>query len=262
MNKLDRLREAIAQKDKVLVAFSGGVDSGFLAKVTFDVLLDNALAVTLDTETLPRSELKDAEDIASFIGISHRVIRFSELENKKLIDNPPDRCYHCKKESARFLKKIASEEGINTIAFGVNISDFDEHRPGIIACNEECIWHPFVEVGLKKSDVRALAKEVGLPFWDKPSTACLSSRIQYGEKITKEKLKMIEDAEEVLKSLGFSQFRVRMHGNISRIEVLEEEMDDLFKLKERITSSLKKIGFSYITMDLEGYRSGSMDEVL
>ena len=262
MDKLDKLKEEIAKKGKVLVAFSGGVDSGLLAKVAYDVLGDGALAVTLDTETLPRRELKDAKDTASTIGISHKVIQFSELQNEDVIKNPPDRCYYCKKESARFLKTLAKKEGINTIAYGVNVSDFDEHRPGIVACNEEGIWHPFVEVGMTKSEVRAISKEIGLPLWDKPSSACLSSRIQYGEPINKEKLKMIEDAEEVLRSLGFRQFRVRMHENIARIEVLVDEMEELFKLKERISQSLKDIGFRYITMDLEGYRSGSMDEVL
>jgi len=262
MGKLDRLREEIAEKGKILIAFSGGVDSGLLTKVAYDTLKDNALAVTLDTETLPKSELKDAKDIASSIGITHRVIRFSELQNEQLIKNPPNRCYHCKKESAKVLRRIAAEVGIKTIADGVNLSDFHEHRPGIIACDEEGIWHPFVDAGIKKSEIRAMAKEAGLPFWDKPPMACLSSRIPYGEQITKEKLRMIEGAEGVLRSLGFNQSRVRMHGNIARIEVPTEDMDELFKLKERIILSLKGIGFAYITMDLKGYRSGSMDEIL
>ncbi len=262
MDKLDELRDEIAGKGKILIAFSGGVDSGLLTKIAYDVLNDNALAVTLDTETIPRNELKDAKNIASRIGITHRIVRFSELQNEQLIKNPPNRCYHCKKESAKVLRRIAAEVGIKTIADGVNLSDFGEHRPGIIACDEEGIWHPFVETGIKKSEVRAMAKEVGLPFWDKPSMACLSSRIPYGEQITKEKLIMIEDAETVLRSAGFRQFRVRIHGNIARIEVPTEDMDELFKLKERIYLSLKGIGFAYITMDLEGYRSGSMDEIL
>ncbi|MDY6966502.1 MAG: ATP-dependent sacrificial sulfur transferase LarE [Halobacteriota archaeon] len=262
MDKLERLREEIVRKGKILVAFSGGVDSGLLAKVAYNVLGDNALAVTLDTVTLPRNELEDAKDIAYGIGILHKVVQFSELENVKFTKNPPDRCYHCKKESSRFLKELAAQEGIETIAYGVNISDFDEHRPGIVACSEEGIWHPFVEVGITKSEVRAFAREVGLPSWDKPSMACLSSRIPYGDPITKEKLKMIEDAEGVLRTLGLHQYRVRIHGNIARIEVLQEDMEELFMLKERIILSLKEIGFSYITLDLEGYRSGSMDEVL
>ena len=262
MEKLDRLRSIISGKNRLLIAFSGGVDSSLLAKVAYDLLGDAALAVTLDTVTLPRSELEAACEIASDIGIPHRVACFSEIEDEEFVRNTPDRCYFCKRKSAKFLKGIASEESIETVAYGVNISDFGEHRPGIKACNEEGIWHPFVEASLTKSDVREISKDLGLPSWDKPSTACLSSRIPYGENITIEKLKMIEDAEEILRSFGFLQSRVRLHGNIARIEVLQDDMEDLISLGLQITTYFKDIGFGYVSMDLKGYRSGSMDEVL
>lgn len=260
-NKLERLSQRIAEKGNLLIAFSGGVDSSLLTKVAYDVLGEKALAVTLDSETLPRSELEHAKKIAKTIGVKHIIVPFSELRNEDFVKNPLNRCYYCKKESAKILKQIALYNGIrmHSIADGVNLSDLDENRPGIKACDEEGIWHPLAEVGITKSEVRILAKEVGLSTWNKPSMACLSSRIPYGERITGEKLKMIEDAEEILKSLGFSQIRVRKHGDIARIELLEEEMKKLLELKEKVIKELKEIGFDYITVDLEGYRSGSID---
>lgn len=259
MHKLEKLKQKIAEKENILIAFSGGVDSGLLIKVAYDVLGEKALAVTLDSETLPRSELEQAATVATSIGIKHVINPSLELRNEEFVKNPLNRCYYCKKESARILKQIASYNGIKCIADGVNLSDLDENRPGIKACDEEGIWHPLSEVGITKPEVRILAKEVGLSNWNKPSMACLSSRIPYGERITGEKLKMIEDAEEVLKSLGFSQIRVRTHGDIARIELLEDEMEKLFGLKEKVIRELRGTGFKYITVDLEGYRSGSME---
>ncbi|MBE0515912.1 MAG: ATP-dependent sacrificial sulfur transferase LarE [Methanophagales archaeon] len=262
MHKLEKLKQKIAQKENILIAFSGGVDSGLLTKVAYDVLGEKALAVTLDSETLPRSELEHAKKFVKAIGIKHMIIPSSELQNEEFVKNPLNRCYYCKKESARILKQIAAGKEMECIADGVNLSDYDEYRPGIKACDEEGIWHPFVEVGITKSDIRGISKDLGLSFWTKPSSACLSSRIPYGERITGEKLKMIEDAEEVLKSLGFSQIRVRKHGDIARIELVEEEMKKLLELKEKVIKELRGIGFDYITVDLEGYRSGSMDEII
>ncbi len=260
MEKLESLKQKIAAKRTLLIAFSGGVDSGLLTKVAYDLLGEKAFAVTLDSELLPRSELISAQKSASRIGIRHMVIPSPELLNEDFVKNPINRCYYCKKASAKTLKRIASANRIECIADGVNLSDYDEHRPGIKACDEEGIWHPFVDVGITKSEIRGISKDLGLSFWDKPSSACLSSRIPYGERISGEKLKMIEDAEEVLKSLGFSQIRVRKHGDIARIEVLPNEMRKLMQLKEKIINELKEMGFTYTTMDLEGYRSGSMDE--
>ncbi len=216
----------------------------------------------MDTETLPRIELKHAKEFVEGLGCRYEIIKHSELENEDFIKNPPDRCYYCKNEFAKVLKKAASDRGIKCIADGVNLSDFDEHRPGIKACDEAGIWHPFVDVGITKSDIREMSKELGLSFWGKPSSACLSSRIPYGEAITKDKLLMVERAEEMLIKEGFAQVRVRMHGEIARVELLEDELERALDLRDIIVKKLKAIGFKYVTLDLEGYRSGSMDEVL
>lgn len=247
MKKLEMLKQRIAEKAGLLIAFSGGVDSGLLAKVAYDVLGEKALAVTLDSEILSRSELEHAKKVAVSIDVEQIIVPFSELRNEEFVKNPPNRCYYCKKESAKILKKIAFDNGIECIADGVNLSDFTEHRPGVKACDEEGIWHPFIDVGITKADTRSISKDMGLFFWVKPSSACLASRIPYDGEITKEKLMMIESAEEILKKDGFEQMRVRMHDEVTRIEIVKE---------------LKDIGFKYVTLDLEGYRSGSMDEVL
>lgn len=261
-DKLERLKEKIADKKKMVVAFSGGVDSGLLIKVAYDTLGKDAFCVILDTETLPRIELKRAKEFVEELGCRYEIIKHSELWNEDFIKNPSDRCYYCKKESAKVLKKSASDMGIKYIADGVNLSDFDEHRPGIKACDEAGIWHPFVEVGITKSDIREISKGLELSSWDRPSSACLSSRIPYGNEITKDKLLMIERAEEILKNKGFVQVRVRMHGEIARVEVLEGELGRVLDLRDTIVRELKAIGFKYVTLDLEGYRSGSMDEAL
>ncbi len=259
--KLEKLRGKIASKGKILVAFSGGVDSGLLLKIAHDLLGENVFCVTLDAEVMPRSELNHAEKIVRAFGCGYEVVKFPILDNKNFVKNSRERCYYCKKESSTILKKIASDKGIECIADGVNLSDFDEYRPGIRASDEEGIWHPFVEVGITKSDIREISKELGIRFWNKPSSACLATRIPYGEEVTREILMMVERAEEVLKRVGFRQIRVRMHGEIARIEVMEEELGQVFALRAEIIKELKGIGFKYITIDLEGYRSGSMDEV-
>jgi len=259
--KLEMLRETIASKGKILVAFSGGVDSGLLLKIAHDLLGENVFCVTLDAEVMPGSELNHAEKIVRALGCGYELVKFPILDNKNFVKNSRERCYYCKKESAKIVKKIASGKGIKYVADGVNLSDFDEHRPGIKASDEEGIWHPFVEVGITKSDIREIAKELGIRFWNKPSSACLATRIPYGEEVTRERLMMVERAEEVLKRVGFRQVRVRMHGEIARIEVMEEEFGQVFALRAEIIKELKGMGFKYITIDLEGYRSGSMDEV-
>ena len=201
------------------MAFSGGVDSSLLAKVAHDVLGDNALAVILDTETMPRSELGYALDLAKALGLNCLVERYCMLDDAQFTCNPATRCYICKKEAARRLRDVARARGIGCIADGVNLSDYRDYRPGIKACDEEGIWHPFVEAGISKDDIRAQAREMGLPVWNKPSSACLSSRIPYGERITEDNLRMVEEAEEFLKSRGFVQLRVRAHGKMARIEL-------------------------------------------
>jgi uncharacterized protein len=261
-DKLGKLKEKVTEKENILVAFSGGVDSGLLVKVARDTLDKNALGIILNAEIMPRSEIRQAENLATFLSIEYEIVKFPIMHKEEFIKNPLKRCYLCKKASSRILKKIASDKGINCIADGVNLSDFNEHRPGIKACDEEGIWHPFVEVGITKADIRGISKELGLSFWNKPSSACLATRIPYGEEITKAKLSMVEIAEEVLKKEGFKQVRVRAHRGIARIEVLEDEFKMLLAVKKEIRKELKRIGFKYVTLDLEGYRSGSMDEVL
>lgn len=262
--KIEMLKNKMRERKKILVAFSGGVDSAVVAKLAYDALGKNALAITIDAETFPKSELEIAKIVAREIGIKHRIIKHSELSNPNIAKNPVDRCYHCRKDLAITLRRIAETEGIRTIADGVNFSDLNEHRPGIKAANEEGIWHPLIEMKLSKKNVRKMAEELNLTVYDKPSTACLSSRIPYGEKITISKLRNIEKAESFLRKLGFSQVRVRVHKNIARIEVSKNEIIMLLDEKKRksITNELKKLGYTYITLDLEGYRSGSMDEVL
>jgi uncharacterized protein len=260
--KLDELKKKLAQKEKILISFSGGVDSSLLAKVAGDVLGENAICAILDSETMPRSELANAEALARSLGINCMVAKYSIISDPDFIENPTSRCYLCKKASARMLKIVAAEKGIACIADGVNLSDCGDYRPGIKASNEEEIWHPFVETGISKEDIRRIAKQMGLPFWDKPSSACLASRIPYGDQITCVNLAMVEMAEDYLKGLGIRQVRVRVHGGVARIEVLEDEMEKVLLSRDRIAKELKKAGFKYVALDLQGFRSGSMNEVL
>ncbi|MHC1610195.1 MAG: ATP-dependent sacrificial sulfur transferase LarE [Candidatus Methanospirareceae archaeon] len=261
--KLEALRRKIGGEEKLLVAFSGGVDSGLLLKIASDVLgKENVLAVTAESELFPRRELEEVKDFVTHAGIIHRIVQFPWQNNDDFVKNSHDRCYHCKREFVKRLKGIAAEEGIATVAEGVTVSDFGEYRPGLAAAEEEGVWHPFVEVGITKYDVREIAREMELPFWDKPSSPCLATRVEYGERLTKEKLKMIESAEDFLKDLGFKQLRVRLHrGGLTRIEIGNEELGGFCDpgVLKAVARELKSLGFTYITLDLEGYRSGSMD---
>jgi pyridinium-3,5-biscarboxylic acid mononucleotide sulfurtransferase len=260
--KLEHLKEIIKDKGSLIIAFSGGIDSSLVAKVAYEVLAKKALAVTLTSATFSKRELESAKIIAQEIGIIHQIIESSELSNEEFLKNSENRCYYCKKEESAVLKRIAKEKGIKYVVDGVNLSDFDEHRPGIKALDEEGLVHPLVEAGIKKSDIPAMAKFLGLSNYNMPSTTCLSSRIPYGEAITIEKLKRIEEAELLILSLEFRQVRVRCHNDLARIEVEKEEIGKVINLREEIVRRLKIIGFQYISLDLEGYRSGSMDEVL
>ena len=260
--KLEDLRNRIAGKGRLLVAYSGGVDSSLLAEVANDVLGESAIAVFLDSETAARSELEQARRLAKSLGLNFRVAKFSILEDDEFAKNPATRCYICKKKSAAVLKNVARENGIKCIADGVNLSDYGDYRPGIAACDEEGIWHPFVDAAITKEDIRAMAQGQGLPVWNKPSSACLASRIPYGEPITLENLRMVEEAEEYLKSLGFLQLRVRVHGRVARIELLKQDLARAIDGRDDIAKTLKTIGFDYVALDLEGFRSGSMNEVL
>jgi uncharacterized protein len=254
--------EAMRRRERVLVAFSGGVDSGLVARVAWDALGDEALAVLADAESLARWEFDEAIEEAAEIGIRLQTVRVSELSNDRYVANPTNRCYFCRKELGAALKPIAAQVGARVIADGVNLSDLGDHRPGIQAMNEEGFWHPLVEFGLAKDGVRALARTLGLTFHAKPSNACLSSRIAYGEVITLDKLRRVEVAEEAIRALGFPVVRVRAHEGIARIEVPKGDLPRIIQpaTAERVFRAVRDAGFVYVTIDLLGYRSGSMNE--
>ena len=255
---------AMRARGRVLVAYSGGVDSGLVARIAHDALGSDALAVIADAESLSRRELDEALDEAREIGIRVEVVRVSELANPSYASNPANRCYFCRKELGAELSPLAARLGYDVVADGVNVSDLGDHRPGIRAMDEEGFWHPLVDAGLAKADVRALARRLGLSFADKPSNACLSSRIAYGEVITVEKLRRVEAAEEAVRALGFPVVRVRAHERVARIEVPLEDVPRLVEpgVAERVVAALREAGFVYVTVDLRGYRSGSMNEGL
>ncbi|HMA05845.1 MAG TPA: ATP-dependent sacrificial sulfur transferase LarE [Methanomicrobiales archaeon] len=261
-DKEELLVKSIRKRGSMLIAFSGGVDSSLLAGVTMEVLGDRCRAVLLDSPVVPRFALQRAKETAEGLGIALEVIPVPLMDEKTFLANPADRCCFCKKASARVLKKRAGDLGFASIADGINASDLGEHRPGILASSEEGIVHPFVEAGITKTDIRAIAREKGYSFWDRPSAACLSSRIPYGDEITLIKLRMIETAEDHLRERGFIQARVRLHGPVARIEVAAREMERLWNERSGVQADIQAAGFRYVTVDLAGYRSGSMDEVL
>lgn len=260
--KWEDLKSRIADKGELLVAYSGGVDSSLLAKAARDVLGEKALCIILDSLSMPRRELEYAGELAESLGLNYATAELYLLEDEEFIENTARRCYNCKKASARLLKRIAAQRNIGCIADGVNLSDYQDYRPGIEACDEEGMWHPFVDAQMTKENIRQISRNLGLPFWNRPSSACLASRIPYGEKITRGKLEMVEEAEDHLRGLGFGQLRVRAHGQTARIELLKEDMERALSCRDRIIWKLKEIGFQYVTLDLEGFRSGSMNEVL
>lgn len=262
--KREAITAAMRKRGRLLVAFSGGVDSGLVAKLAFDALGNGAIAVITDAETLPRRELEAAFQMAKEIGIELQTMKVSELENKDYVLNTSNRCYFCRQELGEKLRTLAQEYGIETIADGVNFSDLTDHRPGILAMDRHGFWHPFVEYCVSKVEVRQMAKALALSFYDKPSSPCLSSRIIYGEVITLEKLKQVEEAEDFLRSLGFRELRVRHHGRIARIEVPKAEIPRLLDpiISSNIAKKLKSLGFTFVTVDLEGFRSGSLNEAL
>lgn len=260
--KRQALLDTIRNHGSMLVAFSGGTDSTLLAALAREALGKKSHCVLLDSPVVPRAAVEQAQQIAADLGLALDIIPVPHLEDGNFCSNPENRCYHCKKISAIHLKKRAGELGLACIADGMNVSDTHEHRPGLAASNEEGILHPFIEAGCTKQDIREIAREMGLSVWKKPSAACLSSRIPYGDPITTENLTMIEEAEAFLEARGFGQLRVRLHGHIARIEVHKEDMGRILEQKDAVTKKLRSLGFSYVTLDLAGYRSGSMDEVL
>ncbi len=262
--QLDGLKSLIKGLESVVVAFSGGVDSALLAKVCSDVLGEKAIAVTAVSETYPEFELNEAKKVAKEIGIGHKILRTNELSVENFAKNPANRCYFCKTELFSKLKDVAKEVDFKNIADGSNLDDTGDFRPGLRAAMELGSRGPLREAGLTKKDVREMSKFLGLSTWNKPAFACLSSRIPYGQKITVDKLDMIIKSEDFLREAGFKSFRVRHHGTIARIEVplidIERVMDS--DVRSGVVKKLKSIGFTYVTVDLEGLRSGSMNEVL
>ena len=262
--KYDALRGRLQELGSLAVAFSGGVDSTFLLQVAQDVLGDRALAVTAAPSFVPGREQKEAADFCRESGIRQIVIPAEALDLDGIRPNPPDRCYHCKRMIFGRIIEAAKEAGIPHVAEGSNTDDTGDYRPGMRAIRELGVLSPLLEAGLSKADIRTLSKELALPTWDKPSFACLASRFVYGEAITDERLSMVDRAEQLLLDLGFRQFRVRIHGDLARIEILPEEFERIMtpEVRRQITAALKEYGFSYVTLDLSGYRTGSMNEVL
>jgi uncharacterized protein len=263
--KIKKLKEIFQSMGRVMVAFSGGVDSTLLLKVAQDTLGEkNILAVTAHSPLYPDRELAGVKKLIQTLGARHRLIESNELEIPGFSENPPNRCYYCKEKLFRELLEIAKEESIPFIVEGSTLDDDRDHRPGRMAVQELGIRSPLIEASLTKIEVRELSKELGLPTWDKPSFACLASRFPYGEEITEQGLRMVDQAEDFLFGLGFKQVRVRHYGSLARIEILNEEMSRLMdgSLREKVVSYLKGVGYRYITLDLQGFRSGSMNEVL
>jgi uncharacterized protein len=262
MDKLEKLKRILKNMGSVLVAYSGGMDSTFLLKVSGEVLGDKVLAVTAVSPTYPRGELAFSRRMSSRLGIRHKVINTEELRDKRFILNPANRCYFCKKELFAKLVNIARKYKLKFVCDASNLSDDKDWRPGNQAKQEFGIRSPLKESGFTKKDIRKLSKNMGLVSWDKPNLACLASRIPYGMKITPQVLSRIEKAEKFLSALGLKQVRLRHYGGLCRIEVFNKDMPKLLKKRKLIVARLKALGYNYITLDLEGYRTGSMNEVL
>lgn len=260
--KYENLKTYLKSLGSVAVAYSGGVDSAFLLKAAHEALADKAIAVTVRSCLIPRIEISEAEELCRKEHIRHIFCDVDPLSIDGFSDNPPERCYLCKRVIFKAIGKAAAENDIKEIAEGSNLDDNADYRPGMKAVTELGIKSPLQTVGFTKKEIREMAHRLGISVWNKPSMACLASRFVYGEKITCEGLQRVDKAERILSDAGFLQFRVRVHGNLARIEVVHDDFQKLLELGESIYISFRQLGFTYITMDLRGYRTGSMNETL
>ncbi len=262
--KEDCLFSELRRMGRVIVAFSGGTDSAYLAWAANRAIGSNAVAITADSASLPESHKRDAEAFVAAFGIAHEYVQTHEFDNPDYAQNGPDRCFHCKDELFTRLEEVGRERGYEHIVYGVNVDDLGDYRPGQNAARQHEVAAPLADAGLTKAEIRELSRLAGLPTWDRPAAACLSSRIPYGTPVTIENVKTVESGEEQLKALGFRQFRVRFHGEVARIEIARDEMPRALTMEmaARLTEIFKGLGFKYVTLDLEGYRQGSLNEVL